>query len=85
MIRLAASPDFRSLRDFGSLQRLPEASSACLAARLLGRMTAPLQAAIRAEMKVRLQEALNRMDPLDRVHPLSGNPSRLPETARDES
>ena len=45
---------------------MPEASSACLAAQLLGKMTAPLQAAIRAEMKVRLQEALNRMDPLDR-------------------
>jgi RNA polymerase sigma-70 factor (ECF subfamily) len=45
---------------------MPEASSACLAAQLLGKMTAPLQAAIRAEMKVRLQEALNRMDALDR-------------------
>jgi RNA polymerase sigma-70 factor (ECF subfamily) len=45
---------------------MPEASSACLAAQLLGKMTAPLQAAIRAEMKVRLQEALNSMDPLDR-------------------
>src|SRR6516165_2507319 len=45
---------------------MPEASSACLAARLLGKLTAPLQAAIRAEMKVRLQEALNRMDPTDR-------------------
>jgi RNA polymerase sigma-70 factor (ECF subfamily) len=42
------------------------ASSACLAAQLLGKMTAPLKAAIRAEMKVRLQEALNSMDPLDR-------------------
>jgi RNA polymerase sigma-70 factor (ECF subfamily) len=42
------------------------ASSACLAAQLLGKMTAPLQAAIRAEMKLRLQEALNGMDPLDR-------------------
>jgi RNA polymerase sigma-70 factor (ECF subfamily) len=45
---------------------MPEASSACLAAQLLGKMTAPLQAAIRAEMKVRLQEALNSMDSLDR-------------------
>lgn len=45
---------------------MPEASSACLAAQLLGKMTAPLQAAIRAEMKVRLQEALNSMDALDR-------------------
>jgi RNA polymerase sigma-70 factor (ECF subfamily) len=45
---------------------MPEASSACLAAQLLGKVTAPLQAAIRAEMKLRLQEALNQMDPLDR-------------------
>jgi len=45
---------------------MPEASSACLAAQLMGKITAPLQAAIRAEMKLRLQEALNRMDPTDR-------------------
>jgi RNA polymerase sigma-70 factor (ECF subfamily) len=45
---------------------LPETTSAALAAQLLGRLTQPSQAAIRAEMKVRLQEALNRMDPLDR-------------------
>jgi RNA polymerase sigma-70 factor (ECF subfamily) len=45
---------------------MPEASSACLAAQLLGKVTAPLQAAIRAELKVRLQDALNAMDPLDR-------------------
>jgi RNA polymerase sigma-70 factor (ECF subfamily) len=58
-------------RDAGrevSLQQgaMPEASSACLAAQLLGKVTAPLQAAIRAELKVRLQDALNAMDPLDR-------------------
>jgi RNA polymerase sigma-70 factor (ECF subfamily) len=45
---------------------MPEASSACLAAQLMGKLTAPLQAAIRAEMKLRLQEALNCMDPTDR-------------------
>jgi len=45
---------------------MPEASSACLAAHLMGKLTAPLQAAIRAEMKLRLQEVLNGMDPLDR-------------------
>jgi RNA polymerase sigma-70 factor (ECF subfamily) len=45
---------------------MPEASSACLAAQLLGKMTTPLQAALRAEMKIRLQEVLNGMDPLDR-------------------
>ena len=32
----------------------------------LGRHTSPSQAAIRAERKLRLQEALNRMDPIDR-------------------
>jgi RNA polymerase sigma-70 factor (ECF subfamily) len=45
---------------------MPEASSACLAAQLLGKRTAPVEAAIRAEMKLRLQEALNGMDPMDR-------------------
>jgi RNA polymerase sigma-70 factor (ECF subfamily) len=45
---------------------LPETSSAALAAHLLGRLTAPSQAAIRAERKIRLQEALNNLDPIDR-------------------
>ena len=45
---------------------LPATSSAALAAQLLGRLTRPSLAAVRAEMKVRLQEALNRMEPLDR-------------------
>jgi RNA polymerase sigma-70 factor (ECF subfamily) len=45
---------------------LPAATSAALAAQLVGRYTTPSQAAMRAEMKVRLQEALNRLDPIDR-------------------
>jgi len=45
---------------------LPDATSAALAAQLLGRQTRPSEAAVRAEAKVRLQEALNGMDPLDR-------------------
>ncbi len=45
---------------------MPQTSSAALAAQLLGKDTRPSEAAVRAEMKVRLQEALNRMDPLDR-------------------
>jgi RNA polymerase sigma-70 factor (ECF subfamily) len=45
---------------------LPEASSAALAAQLLGHDTRPSEAAIRAEMRIRVQEALDRMDPLDR-------------------
>jgi len=45
---------------------LPATSSAALAAQLLGHATRPSEAAMRAEMKIRLQEALNGMDPLDR-------------------
>jgi RNA polymerase sigma-70 factor (ECF subfamily) len=46
--------------------RLPETSSAALAAQLLGHDARPSEAAVRAELKIRLQEALNSMDPLDR-------------------
>jgi RNA polymerase sigma-70 factor, ECF subfamily len=45
---------------------LPEASSAALAAQLLGHDTRPSEAAIRAERKILLQQALNSLDPLDR-------------------
>src|SRR5438309_8240195 len=45
---------------------LPETTSAALAAQLLGHLTRPSEAAIRAETKIRLQEALNRMEPLER-------------------
>jgi RNA polymerase sigma-70 factor (ECF subfamily) len=45
---------------------LPEATSVALAAHLLGRDTQPSEAAMRAERKIRLEEALNCMDPLDR-------------------
>lgn len=45
---------------------MPAASSAALAAHLLGRETSPTQAAVRAERLLRLQEALNALDPLDR-------------------
>src|SRR5438045_9240422 len=45
---------------------LPEASSAALAAQLLGRDTRPSEAALRAERKIVLQQALNSLDPLDR-------------------
>jgi len=59
------------MRDAGqevSLHRgaLPAASSASLAQQLLAGLTSPTQAAVRAEMQVRLQEALNSMDPIDR-------------------
>jgi len=45
---------------------MPAASSAALAAHLLGKVTSPTQAAVRAERLLRLQEALNALDPLDR-------------------
>ena len=59
------------MRDAGqevSLYRgaLPQASSVSLAAQLLGRLTSASQAAIRAETQIRVQEALNSMDALDR-------------------
>jgi RNA polymerase sigma-70 factor (ECF subfamily) len=45
---------------------LPPASSASLAAQLLGRLTSASQAAVRAEMQLQLQAALNDLAPLDR-------------------
>jgi RNA polymerase sigma-70 factor (ECF subfamily) len=45
---------------------LPEASSAALASMLLGRHTSPTEAAQRAERMLRVQEALNTLDPIDR-------------------
>src|ERR671935_2628577 len=45
---------------------LPAASSAALAAQLLGRFTSPTQAAVRAERILRVQEALNALDAVDR-------------------
>ena len=59
------------MRDAGrevSLYReaLPAASSAALAAQLLGKHTSPTQAVLRAERMLRLQEAINTLDPIDR-------------------
>jgi len=45
---------------------MPQATSGSLAAQLLGKLTSPSQAAVKAELRVRLQEVLNSMDPLDR-------------------
>ena len=44
---------------------LLQASSVSLAELRLGRFTSPTRAARRAETQRRLQEALNRMDPMD--------------------
>jgi len=59
------------MRDAGrevSLYRgaLPAASSAALAAQLLGKHTSPTEAAVRAERILRLQQALNTLEPVDR-------------------
>jgi RNA polymerase sigma-70 factor (ECF subfamily) len=45
---------------------LPQASSASLAAQLLGQITTASQAAMRAERRLLLQQTLNRMEPIDR-------------------
>jgi RNA polymerase sigma-70 factor, ECF subfamily len=45
---------------------LPEADSVSLAAHLLGQLTTPSKAAIKAETRLVVQEALNNMDPIDR-------------------
>jgi RNA polymerase sigma-70 factor (ECF subfamily) len=47
-------------------EALPAASSAALAAHLLGKHTSPTQAAVRAERLIRLEEAINALDPIDR-------------------
>src|SRR5262249_12312417 len=59
------------LRDAGqevSLYRdpLPHATSAALASMLLGHLTSPSHAAVRAELVLQVQEALNSLDPVDR-------------------
>jgi RNA polymerase sigma-70 factor (ECF subfamily) len=60
-----------ALRDAGreiSLHHgaLPKASSASLAAQLMGRITTASQAAMRGERQLLLQQTLNRMDSIDR-------------------
>jgi RNA polymerase sigma-70 factor (ECF subfamily) len=59
------------MRDAGqevSLHRgpFPQADSISLAAQLLGKLTSASKAAVRAEHKLIVQEALNSMDPIDR-------------------
>lgn len=45
---------------------MQQASSAALAAQLLGHEPRPSEVAVRAELKLLLEEALNQMDPMDR-------------------
>jgi RNA polymerase sigma-70 factor (ECF subfamily) len=45
---------------------LPEASSVMLAGQLLGQLTSASHVAVRAEVRLQVQAALNSLDPLDR-------------------
>jgi RNA polymerase sigma-70 factor (ECF subfamily) len=45
---------------------MPEATTVSLANQLLGQLTSPTQAAVRAELQLQLQQALNGMDAADR-------------------
>jgi RNA polymerase sigma-70 factor (ECF subfamily) len=60
--------EMRDARREVSLHRgaLPRATSVSLAAQLLGRFTSVSQAAMRAELQVKLQEAINSMEEVDR-------------------
>ncbi len=60
-----------SMRDAGrevSIHRgaMPQASSESLAAQLLGRLTSVSRAVARAEIRLKLQQCLDAMDPIDR-------------------
>lgn len=45
---------------------MPEATTEALAAQLLGQLSSPSQAAVKAEMRLRLQDALNALDASER-------------------
>ena len=71
MMRLHRQHLGAAIRDAGrevSLYQgaLPQATSISLAAQLLGRFTSVGHAAMRAELQVKLQEAINSMDAIDR-------------------
>jgi RNA polymerase sigma-70 factor (ECF subfamily) len=63
-LRVKARDANRDVSLYGG--QLPQASSALLAAQLLGRGTAPSKAAMRSEYHCRLREALDSMEPADR-------------------
>jgi RNA polymerase sigma-70 factor (ECF subfamily) len=66
--RFHLGTQMRSLGQEVSLHRgaLPPVTSVSLAEQLLGKLTTASHAAMRAELKIRVQEALNSMDPHDR-------------------
>jgi len=53
-------------REVSIHQRCPQATSMSLAMHLLGHLTSPSQAAIRAELSVQLEQALEGMERIDR-------------------
>lgn len=53
-------------REISIDQAASGATSAALAARLLGRLTRPSEAAIRAELKRQLRQALDQLEPIDK-------------------
>lgn len=53
-------------REISLYQGVPAATSAALAARLIGGLTSPSQVVIKAEMRQRLEQALNQLDEIDR-------------------
>jgi RNA polymerase sigma-70 factor (ECF subfamily) len=71
LVRLHRQHLGSKMRDIGrevSLYRssLPAASSFALASMLLGRLSSPTQAVVRAERLLRIQDALNSLDLIDR-------------------
>jgi RNA polymerase sigma-70 factor (ECF subfamily) len=55
-----------AVREIPIQRMMPAANSASIAAQLLGGLTSPSQAAIKAELRVRLQDAINSMHAMDR-------------------
>jgi len=53
-------------REISIFRGMPEASSASLAAQLIGRVTSASQAAAKAEIRLKVQQALNNLDEVDR-------------------
>ena len=53
-------------KEVGLFAGVPEATSAALAAQLIGHQTSPSQAAIRAEVRMKLQAAINQLREKDR-------------------
>lgn len=55
-----------SFCEWSQPRAVPQVSSAALAAQLVGELTSPSRAAIKVEMKLRLEEVLHKMNDVDR-------------------